>query len=107
VKQTPSPTSTPTESQQGLAPAGASSEPKTGDRNGQPNSGAASGNTQGSGSRGSSANGGTAPITGSRQDNPGSVGRSVGGILPYAIFLLVLIVGLVIGFMSRMNRSRK
>lgn len=103
VQQNAQPTSTPTDQQRGAAPVGASSGAKNSDVNDQPNSGAASGNTQGSGSRGSSSNGGAAPITGSRQQDPMS--NPVGSI-PLMVIIGAIIVGVLFYFMSSMKRRK-
>jgi hypothetical protein len=87
---------TPTEAQLGAAPSGASSAPKTG---------LFRGSGQNGDSNGSSARGGTAPITGSRETNSASVGSNLGRLLPYVLLILAIVVGGPLGFMMWMKRS--
>jgi hypothetical protein len=87
---------TPTEAELGAAPSGASSAPKTG---------LFRGSGQNGDTNGSSARGGTAPITGSRETNSAGVGSNLGRLVPYALVFLVVLVGGFLGFATWMKRS--
>lgn len=77
------PRSTGSEAQQGAAPAGATSDPKSNSID----------NGEGS-SRGSSSNGGTTSITGSRQDTPETVPGNTSASWLFGLPMLAVLVGM-------------